>query len=337
MQCMKYYFGRYESQWSHTLTMRDHEGGVLKLVIIFWFPVCGLNRINLISQKSLETSQLPEDCRVATICPIYKKGDRLCPKHYRPVSLTSVVCKVLEHIVCSNIMNHLDAHGLITNRQHAFHKGRSCTTQLCTVIHDCSKTIDQGLQTDMFILDFAKAFDSVPHERLKVKLFRYGINGKTLAWINNFPCQRHQRVAVSASKSDWTPVVSGVPQGTVLGPVLFKIFINDIVDEVESEIRLFADDCVFYRLVANDQDCEQLQKDIDHLTSWAKKWHMRFEPSKCKIMRITRKTTHKITYQYTMEHTSLESVQHTKYRGVTKSDDLRWNHNRSCQQTTRSP
>ena len=188
MQCMKYYFGRYESQWSHTLTMRDHEAGVLKLVIIFWFPVCGLNRINLISQKSLETSQLPEDWRVATICPIYKKGDRLCPNNYRPVSLTSVVCKVLEHIVCSNIMNHLDAHGLITNRQHAFHKGRSCTTQLCTVIHDCFKTIDQGLQTDMFILDFAKVFDSVPHERLKVKLFRYGINGKTLAWINNFPC-----------------------------------------------------------------------------------------------------------------------------------------------------
>ena len=110
--------------------------------------------------------------------------------------------------------------------------------------HDWCKTIDQGLQTDVFILDFAKAFDSVPHERLKnAKLFRYGINGKTLAWINNFLCQRHQRVAVSESKSDWTPVVSVVPQGTVLGLVLFNIFINDIVDEVESEIRLFADDC----------------------------------------------------------------------------------------------
>ena len=91
------------------------------------------------------------------------------------------------------------------------------------------------------------------------------------------------------------------------------------------EIRLFADDSVCYRPIANDQDCDQLQKDIDHLTSWAKKWHMRFEPSKCKIMRITRKTTHKITYQYTMEHSSLESVQHTKYLGVTISDDLRCN------------
>ena len=112
------------------------------------------------------------------------------------VSLTSVVCKVLENIVCSSIMNHLDAHGLITIRQHAFHKDRSCTTQLCTVIHDWSKTIYQGLQSDVFIPDFAKAFDSVPHERLKAKLFRYGINGKTLAWINNFLYQRHQRVAV---------------------------------------------------------------------------------------------------------------------------------------------
>ena len=125
--------------------------------------------------------------------------------------------------------------------------------------------------------------------------------------------------------SDWTPVVLGVPQGAVLGPVLFNIFINDIVDEVESEIRLFTDDCVCYRPIANVQDCEQLQKDIDHLTSWAKKWYMCFEPSKYKIVRISRKTTYKITYQYTMERTSLESVQHTKYLGVTISDDLRWN------------
>ena len=94
--------------------------------------------------------------------------------------------------------------------------------------------------------------------------------------------EHYQRVTVNGSKSDWTPVVSSVPQGKVLGPVSFNIFINDIVDEVESEIRPFTDDCVCYRPVASVQDCEQLQKDIDHLTSWAKKWYMRFEPSKCK-------------------------------------------------------
>ena len=99
-------------------------------------------------------------------------------------------------------MNHLDAHALIANRQHAFYKGRSCTTQLCTVIHDWSKSLNQGLQTDVFILDFAKAFDSVPHQRLKANLFRYGINGKTLECINEFLCHRYQRVAVSGSKSD---------------------------------------------------------------------------------------------------------------------------------------
>ena len=116
------------------------------------------------------------------------------------------------------------AQELISNRQHAFHKGRSCITQLCTVIHDWSKTIDQRLQTDVFILNFTKAFDSVPHERPKAKLFRYGINGKTLVWINNFLCQRHQRVAVNGSKSDWTPVVSGAPQGKVIRPVLLNTY-----------------------------------------------------------------------------------------------------------------
>ena len=146
-------------------------------------------------------------------------------------------------------------------------RSRTCTTQLCTVIHDWSKTIDQGLQTNVFTLDFAKAFDSVPHERLKSKLFRYGINGKTLTWINNFLCQRHQRVAVNGSNQigPLTPIVSGFPQGTVLGPVLFNIFVNEILDDVESEIRLLADDCVCYRPVANVQNCEQLQKDIDQV------------------------------------------------------------------------
>ena len=119
--------------------------------------------------------------------------------------------------------------------------------QLTTVINDWAKILDNRGQVDTFILDFEKAFDTPPHELLKSKLFSYGIGGKTLKWIDYFLCFRQQRVVVNGVKSDWGPVLSGVPQGTVLGPLLFSLYINDISSDIESEIRLFADDCVCYR------------------------------------------------------------------------------------------
>ena len=206
-------------------------------------------------QKSLDMGSLPEDWRSANICPIYKKGDKSIPINYRPISLTCIVCKLLEHIICTNLSSHLELNGIITSRQHAFRRHHSCVTQLCTVIHDWTSFIDAGFQTDVFILDFAKAFDTVPHERLKAKLFHYGVNGTdTLRWINAFLCYRRQRVLINGAKSEWIPVSSGVPQGTVLGPILFNVFINDTVDNINSEIRLFADDCVFYRQIRSHED-----------------------------------------------------------------------------------
>ena len=191
---------------------------------------------------------------------------------------------MLEHIVCTNIMAHLDEHKLLSDRQHAFRKSRSCETQLITVINDWAKILDAGGQVDTFILDFEKAFDTPSHEPLKCKLHGYGISGKTFVWIDSFLCNRQQRVVVNGAKSQWAPVLSGVPQGTVLGPLLFSLYINDTVVGIESEIRLFDDDCVCYRRIGSIENTSKLQKDIDQLGKWARKWGKRLQPVKCNIM-----------------------------------------------------
>ena len=170
------------------------------------------------------------------------------PSNYRPVSWTCVPCKMLEHIVCTNIMAHLDEHKLLSDRQHAFRKNRSCETQLIIVINDWVKTLEVKY-TDTFILDFEKAFETSLHELLKCKLRGYGISGKTSVWIDSSLCNRQQMVVVNGAKSQRVPVLSDVPQGTVLGPLLFSLYINDIMVGIESEIRLFADDCVCYRQI----------------------------------------------------------------------------------------
>ena len=276
-------------------------------------------------QQSIDTGEIPKEWSLANICPLFKKGDRSLACNYRPVSLTCVPCKLLEHIVCSNIMAHLDEHKLLSDRQHAFRKRHSCETQLITVINDWAKILDIGGQVDTFILDFEKAFDTPPHELLKCKLYGYGIGGKTLKWIDSFLCFRQQRVVVNGIKSDWAPVLSGVPQGTVLGPVLFSLYINDITTDIDSEIRLFADDCVCYREIKGTEDTVKLQEDIDRLGCWARKWGMRFQPVKCNIMQITRKRIKKINASYCLEGTILDNVENIKYLGVTITNDLKWN------------
>ena len=275
-------------------------------------------------QQSIDKGEIPKEWSLANICPLFKKGDRSLACNYRPVSLTCVPCKLLEHIVCSNIMAHLDEHRLLSEKQHAFRKWHSCETQLITVIDDWAKILNNQGQVDTFILDFEKAFDTPPHELLKSKLFSPGIGGKTMKWIDAFLCFRQQRVVVNGVKSDWAPVVSGVPQGTVLGPLLFSLHINDIMSDIESEIRLFADDCVCYREIKYIEDTLKLQKDIDRLGVWARKWGMRFQPVKCNMMQLTNKHN-KIQASYTLEGTVLENVDSIKYLGVTITSDLKWN------------
>ena len=159
-------------------------------------------------QQSIDIVEIPKEWSLANICPLFKKCDKSLACNYHPVSLTCVPCNLLEHIVCSNIMAHLDEYKLLSDRQHAFRKGHSCETQLTTVINDWVKILDNRGHVDTFILVFEKAFDRPPHELLKSKLFSYGIGGKTLKWIDSFLCFRQQRVAV---KSDFCRVSPRAP------------------------------------------------------------------------------------------------------------------------------
>ncbi|VDI25779.1 Hypothetical predicted protein, partial [Mytilus galloprovincialis] len=163
---------------------------------------------------------------------------------------------------------------------HGFRSGFSCETQLLTTMNDLFQLHGKGLQTDIVILDFSKAFDTVPHQRLLAKLESYGIDGPILDWLNMFLTKRSMRVLVDGENSDSVGVASGVPQGTVVGPLLFLCHINDLPETVKSQVRFIADDCLLYRKVQTQQEHQLLQNDLVSLEEWAKKWGMRFNAKK---------------------------------------------------------
>ena len=204
----------------------------------------------------------------ALITTVFKKENKSDPTNYRPISLTSICCKVMEHIVLSHMAKHLSSNNILINEQHGFRRRFSCETQLISGIHDWAKLINTCSQTDVILLDFSKAFDSVPHQRLLMKLDYYGIRGNMSMWIKAFLSNRSQSVSVNGIQSSSKPVLSGVPQGSVLGPVLFLLYINYISSSVKSRLRLFADNCILYSEIREVQDCWALQDDLEQLSLW---------------------------------------------------------------------
>ncbi|KAK3103021.1 hypothetical protein FSP39_015814 [Pinctada imbricata] len=195
-----------------------------------------------IYRESLTTGELPDDWKMAHIVPIFKKGDKSKASNYRPVSLTSICSKLMEHILHSNIITHLEQHSILTDTQHGFRSRRSCETQLIYTVHELARNLSEGKQIDAILLDFSKAFDKVPHERLLYKLHYYGVRDNTLTWVRSFLQGRKQLVLVEGERSEEVEVDSGVPHWTVLGPLLFLAFNNDLPEVVDSPVRLFADD-----------------------------------------------------------------------------------------------
>ncbi len=244
-----------------------------------------------IFNQTLVTGQLPDDWRNANISPIFKKGDKHQAANYRPVSLTCVCTKLMEHILVKHILTHLEKHQVLTTLQHGFRSGFSCETQLLNTVDDLADAFNRNVQTDIGILDFSKAFDVVPHKKLLKKLSHYGIQGDILQWISEFLTNRKQRVVVDGHPSSSVRVASGVPQGTCLGPLLFLCYINDITHSISSKMRLFADDCLIYRDITCTEDQIELQRDLTTLENWATKWGMKFNPTKCYILSVSRSTS----------------------------------------------
>ncbi|NEQ69831.1 MAG: hypothetical protein F6K21_30935 [Symploca sp. SIO2D2] len=273
-----------------------------------------------IFNKTLETGIVPSDWKIANITPIFKKGDHSVPGNYRPISLTSVIGKLFEKILRDKIVNHLETNKLLRDSQHGFRNKRSCLTNLLDFFSEIFQTYDETRSVDVIYFDFQKAFDKVPHKRLIAKIKAHGISGNVLKWIENWLNNRKQRVVINGSPSNYMPVTSGVPQGSVLGPILFLIYINDIDIGLMSKISKFADDTKIGGAAKTAEERAQLQEDVNKLIEWADKWQMKFNVDKCSTLHIGKNNE---KHSYEMDGTIIPNVDKEKDLGVIISNDLK--------------
>ena len=264
--------------------------------------------------KSINCGTIPQEWKRANVSPIFKKGNKNDPENYRPVSLTSILCKILETFIRDAILAHMISAKLFSNCQHGFRPGRSCMTQLIEVMEDFTSMWDDKESFDTIYLDFRKAFDKVPHKRLTIKLESYGIVGNVLKWIQDFLTDRHQYVKMGSEISEKAEVLSGIPQGSVLGPILFIIFINDLPDSVSSTCKIFADDTKLYNFSKNSVE---LQDDIDKLVKWSNTWQLFFNVDKCKVLHYGKKNP-KFNFTITVDNicASLEKCEEERDLGI---------------------
>ena len=239
--------------------------------------------LEIIYKKSLAEGEIPDELREANITPIFKRGSKLTASNYRPVSLTSICCKVMEGIMRDTLNRHFIEHKLISPNQHGFVHKKSCVTNLLECQDVVSRLLNSNKSVDVLYTDFEKAFDKVSHKKLVIKLFGYGIRGKLLDWIKSFLRNRRQRVVLGEIESEWRDILSGVPQGSVLGPLLFVIYINDLPDGLESIFKMYADDS---KVIA--ESGSKLQEDIVKNKGWCDKCSMCLNSSKCKVMHFGR-------------------------------------------------
>ena len=273
--------------------------------------------------RLLKHNHFPNIYKYSHVIPLYKKGERFLPSNYRPVALLSNVGKGMERIIFKRIYNHLSANNLLYKYQSGFVPGHSTTHQLIDIYHHICQAFDHNQFSCMVFLDISKAFDRVWHAGLLHKLEQHGISGDLLRWISSYLSNRTQSVVLNSVTSTAKSTSAGVPQGSVLGPLLFLIYVNDISENLLSLTRLFADDSSLFFSASNIRDIEGiLTHDLMILTQWARKWMVNFNPNKTEAMlfRYLQDQEYPILL---FDNVTVKFVSEHKHLGLTFSENTR--------------
>ena len=289
--------------------------------------------LSLLFKVSYNTGSIPGEWKLGHVVPIFKKGNKHEVSNYRPISLTSLVMKTFERIIKDELLKH--AHSFIDNRQHGFLSKKSCTTNLVGLCDSLALSLNDNIRTDVIYFDFAKAFDSVNHDIILYKLkIKFNVDGRLLKFIANYLRDRYQRVLIGGKLSSPKCAKSGVPQGSILGPLLFVLFINDLADGLSpgTQLSLYADDTKIWRSIITENDNSCLQKDIDYLYDWSIRNKMKFHPCKCKVLSVTGKMPQSLLsvlpftrFTYSLGVDMLDCVDEEKDLGVIVTAQLNWN------------
>ena len=280
--------------------------------------------LDIICRLSVRSGVFPSVWKQANVVPVHKKGPKKFPENYRPVSLLAISSKILEKVICESMLRAcLPA---LPPSQHGFIPKRSCASNLACFLDHCWTSLSKGSQTDVIYTDFSSAFTSVNHKLLLHKLCHsFNISGLAYSWIQSYLSNRSQRVVLDGKYSDWLPVLSGVPEGSILGPILFSCYVADLPNNISNACLSYADDVKIFNRINNRDDANSLQADINRLCSWSKSWRLKLNPKKCKAMTFTLRSS-PVLFPYYLDGHQLERCSQMRDLGVVLDSKLTFAH-----------
>ena len=273
---------------------------------------------------SLSKSIFPSCWKIANVVPIFKGKEPHFAKNYRPISLLSCVSKVFERCIFKVFFNYLRDHNLLSHNQSAYTPTDSTVNQLVSIYHETCLSLDQNIDTQLIFFDISKAFDRVWHPGLLFKLKSIGIGGKLLKWFRSYLTKRHQQVVLNGKSSRTMELQSGVPQGSVLGPIMFLVYINDISSSIVSTTKLYADDTSLLHRITDINSKIELQNDLNTIDKWSEQWAVTFNPSKSHALHISRKREHYNTHDYIFQNRTIENVNEHTHLGLIWNSECNW-------------